>query len=253
MNQTDVQEDIAGLEKEIRRKQKALGRLKREAELAPVREKENSEALKEFRRTGKVPQSLKQAIEQAFSVKVTEAAVSSRWNIGKKPALVFREGDYEYLAIANVVGSGAPNNPHCLGFEVVKQNSDPRIWHDLKSTSYVRADEVVGTMKKFMRHVPETEQEKLSRLYPSSDPRRKACEQLRRMNVLPVGAYPVFYMGAIRYHANGNQIRLSLAKGKVCWGGWITKEQGEKITFVDVTEKNAAKVIGSFFKMPKQE
>lgn len=71
------------------------------------------------------------------------------------------------------------------------------------------------------------------------------------MHVLPVGAYPSFYMGAVRYYAHGEEIRLSLAKGKVRWGGWIRKEQGEKITFVDVTDMHAPKIIRSFFKKTK--
>jgi hypothetical protein len=251
MSQPDVQKQISMLGKEIRRKQTALERLEmaREAELAAVREKEDAEDVREFQQTKCVPQRLKQAIKEALGVRISDVKVD-----GGDPAAVFRQGDYEYLVLARIVKSeDSPDAASFVSYEIVKRNRDSRIWHDSKCYAYANADEIVPTLKKFMRHTVETETEKLSRLYPKDDPRRKACEQLRRMNVLPLGVYPTFDMGSVRYHdANGEEIRLSLAKGKVRWGGWIKKENGEKITYVDVTDKNAQRVMRSFFKKSKQ-
>jgi hypothetical protein len=238
---------VGELEEDIKRKQKALTRAKREARLAPVREKANAEALAEFRRTGQVAQALRHEIEQTFSVKTSKAAFSRPWDDEKLPALTFLKGTYEYVVMAQIVGAGERYNPHRLSLELTKQNRDARIWHDGESSRVYAVHDVVSTLRKLMRRVAETEEEKLSRLYKPSDPIRKACEQLRRMNALPVGAYPNFQRGSVRYRANGEEIRLSRAKGKVRWGGWITKETGEIITFVDVTDKDAAKVIRSFF------
>ncbi len=239
---------ITELEKDIERKQRALARAKREARLTSHeisrlkrthREKANAEALEEFRRTGQVPHGVRQEIEQTFGVK---AAFKPRWGGEQLPALTFLKGAYEYAVITQIVGAG-------LHFELIKQNRDPRIWHDRKSGSVSDVADVVSSLRRFMRHVAETEEEKLSRLYPlKDDPKRKACEQLRRMKVLPVGAYPIFDMHHVGYYANLEEIRLSLAKGKVRWGGWIKKEEGEEITFVDVTDKDAAKIIRSFFR-----
>lgn len=252
MDHSNLQKEISVLGNEIRRKQALLKRLEtaREAELAAVREKENAEDLREFQRTKRVPQRLKHVIKEAFGVRLSDANIRRSGN----PVVVFRQGDYEYLVIASIAkNSLSPDAVFLVRYEVIKTNRDPRIWHDGKSVAYASADEVVPTLKKLLRHTAETETEKLSRLYPNDDPRRKACEQLRQMNVMPVGAYPTFDMGCVRYHdANGEEIRLSLAKGKVRWGGWIKKENGEKITYVDVTDKNAARVIRSFFKRPKQ-
>jgi hypothetical protein len=265
--------NVTELEKDIQRKQRALARAKREARLAPLREKTNAEALAEFRRTGQVPQFLSREIEQAFGVKTMTGSVKHLWGDKALPASTFVKGAYRYAVGAQIIGGDDGHNreraaalpegsavkkflaaggpPARLQFDITKRNRDSRFWHDGKASYCVDPADVVSMLRRFMRHVAEDEKEKLARLYPPSDARRKACEQLRRTHVLPVGAYPCFYMGSVRYYANGEEIRLSLAKGKVRWGGWIKKEQGEEITFVDVTDQHAAKIIRSFFKKTK--
>jgi hypothetical protein len=245
--------DITELEQDIERKQRALARAKRDARLAPIKEKTNAEALAEFGRTGQVPQSLAQEIERAFDVKTSKARFIRDWDDKELPGLTFRKGNYEYAVVAEIIGNGGLRNPHRLCFELTKQNRDRRIWHDKKCANVYAVGDVVGSLRKLARHVAETEEQKLSRLYTPDDPVRGACEQLRSMNVLPVGAYPVIGPNSVRYRANGEEIRLSRAIGKIRWGGWIRKEEGEKITFVDVNDKHAAKIIRSFFKKPVAE
>ena len=74
----------------------------------------------------------------------------------------------------------------------------------------------------------ETEKERLARLYNVNDPIRRACTALRSMNVLPKDAQFYRSQSVKQYFWDGGVIDLSLAQGKVRWGG------------VDVRDKDAA-------------
>lgn len=96
MDRSNLQKEISVLKKDIQQKQAELDRLEtvRKAELTAVSEKENAEDLLEFQQTKHVPQRLKQAIKEAFGVRIYTTKIEGDMVTG------FRQGDYEYLVLA---------------------------------------------------------------------------------------------------------------------------------------------------------
>ena len=171
--------NMTELEKDIQRKQRALARAKREARLAPLKEKTNAEALAEFRRTGQVPQFLRREIEQAFGVKTMTGSVKHLWGDKALPASTFVKGAYRYAVGARIIGGDDGRNrqraaalpegsalkkflaaggpPARLRFDITKRNRDSRIWHDGRASYCVDPADVVSMLRRFMRHVAEDE------------------------------------------------------------------------------------------------
>jgi hypothetical protein len=231
----NISNQLEALKKDIATKQRALQRAKRTAALAPVRQQAQDDSIKEMLHTRAAPVWLVQEIEKAYSKTVIK--VLPRFGT-PKPALTFIKGKYEYRVFMEVLPD--INHINHLYIDILKVNRDRRFWHDSLSKNLFHVSDVMDTLRKFIKHVPETAEAKIARLWAPNDSRRLACEQLLAMKVLPVGGYINVYMSVVDFWANGKQVRLSLAKGKVRWGG------------IDVTEKDAKKKIRALFAVEQE-